>query len=86
MNTVAILDDQTRWNERVIAEGEACDCKNVKVVARVGGGLDDHSVDYVLCRRCGAGEVITTWASRKECDRRPMSAKEHERYTNTRTL
>ena len=86
MTVSPILTEHSRWERQILAEGEACDCRNVKVVERLGGGLDDHSVDYVLCRRCGAGEVITTWASRKEVDRRPMTAREHERYTNTRSL
>ncbi len=76
----AVLDEQALSDARIVDESE-CDCKTMTLVHRDGGGLDDHATDYLICQRCGAGEVITVWASRHESYVRPMTAREHERYS-----
>lgn len=74
----AVLDEQALSDARIVAE---CDCRSMTLVDRVGSGLDDHATDYLICQQCGAGEVITTWATRNESDVRPMTASEWERYS-----
>ncbi len=75
-----VYEEQALSDARIVDEAE-CDCSVMVVRHRSGSGLDDHATDYLICRRCGAGEVITTWASRNECDVRPMTAAEWERYS-----
>jgi DNA-directed RNA polymerase subunit M/transcription elongation factor TFIIS len=78
-----ILDgDTSRWRS-VLADHEEAPrpCQHqTHVVEQLGEfGIDDHETDYVKCQRCGAGWVVTVFASGRK-QSRPMTEKEVRMY------
>ncbi len=75
----AVLFEQATSDARIIEEATCDNLGFTTLLHRSGGGLDDHTVNYMKCNHCGKHYVVTDFVNGR-CDIRPMTDKEIQQH------